>query len=365
MVRPFSQSLRCSLENLQCCTDRNSDLLLSTALRQFWQKLQPPVLHTQIREYSENLPSRSSQALSGWIMRSGGYFRLDQVAFSLMLPPSCFIVGTLLSRWWSDFWFSTKGDNDNWGQKDHIFAPSDQIILFLTACESFRCFLANISQNVHSSRFYGSDSEYSGTFHHLHTGSLELSQGLPLVSWLHLLQRSPPPPIVQPALSHGCSKSFRMMRPLCSWEPSVKQKCSFFISFLNATPFMSSGDSFLTLWLILTHHRWERVFVYMYTHTVQLREMEEPQVWGSSVTSKGLNMNVRAYVSLLELIKISLHVKSNQYKCCTKYPSVRSEKDNAVLIFSQFVWNLKVQNVSLHFCTLLILQSVKSQRSKV
>ncbi len=61
---------------------------------------------------------------------------------SMMLPPPCFTVGTVLDRWWAvpGFLHTYRLELR---PKSSILVSSDQIILFVTNLESFRCFLAN------------------------------------------------------------------------------------------------------------------------------------------------------------------------------------------------------------------------------
>ncbi len=61
---------------------------------------------------------------------------------SMMLPPPCFTVGTVLDRWWAvpGFLHTYRLELR---PKSSILVSSDQRILFVTILESFRCFLAN------------------------------------------------------------------------------------------------------------------------------------------------------------------------------------------------------------------------------
>ncbi len=61
---------------------------------------------------------------------------------SMMLPPPCFTVGTVLDRWWvvPGFLHTYRLELR---PKSSILVSSDQRILFVTILESFRCFLAN------------------------------------------------------------------------------------------------------------------------------------------------------------------------------------------------------------------------------
>ncbi len=61
---------------------------------------------------------------------------------SMMLPPPCFTVGTVLDRWWAvpGFLHTYRLESR---PKSSILVSSDQRILFVTILESFRCFLAN------------------------------------------------------------------------------------------------------------------------------------------------------------------------------------------------------------------------------
>ncbi len=61
---------------------------------------------------------------------------------SMMLPPPCFTVGTVLDRWWAvpGFLHTYRLELRS---KSSILVSSDQRILFVTILESFRCFLAN------------------------------------------------------------------------------------------------------------------------------------------------------------------------------------------------------------------------------
>ncbi len=61
---------------------------------------------------------------------------------SMMLPPPCFTVGTVLDRWWAvpGFLHTYRLELR---PKSSILDSSDQRILFVTILESFRCFLAN------------------------------------------------------------------------------------------------------------------------------------------------------------------------------------------------------------------------------
>ncbi len=61
---------------------------------------------------------------------------------SMMLPPPCFTVGTVLDRWWAVPGFLHKYRLEL-RPKSAILVSSDQRILFVTILESFRCFLAN------------------------------------------------------------------------------------------------------------------------------------------------------------------------------------------------------------------------------
>ena len=58
----------------------------------------------------------------------------------MMLPPPCFTVGMVLAWWWA-----APGFLQIWRRasmpKSSIFVSSDQRILFLMVCESFRCIL--------------------------------------------------------------------------------------------------------------------------------------------------------------------------------------------------------------------------------
>ncbi len=64
---------------------------------------------------------------------------------SMMLPPPCFTVGTVLDRWWAvpGFLYTYRLELR---PKSSILVSSDQRILFVTILESFRCFLANSMQ---------------------------------------------------------------------------------------------------------------------------------------------------------------------------------------------------------------------------
>ncbi len=64
---------------------------------------------------------------------------------SMMLPPPCFTVGTVLDRWWAvpGFLHTYRLELR---PKSYILVSSDQRILFVTILESFRCFLANSMQ---------------------------------------------------------------------------------------------------------------------------------------------------------------------------------------------------------------------------
>ncbi len=61
---------------------------------------------------------------------------------SMMLPPPCFTVGTVLDRWWAvpGFLHTYRLELR---PKSSILVSSDQRILFVTILEPFRCFLAN------------------------------------------------------------------------------------------------------------------------------------------------------------------------------------------------------------------------------
>ncbi len=61
---------------------------------------------------------------------------------SMMLPPPCFTVGTVLDRWWAVPGFLHTYHLEL-RPKSYILVSSDQRILFVTILESFRCFLAN------------------------------------------------------------------------------------------------------------------------------------------------------------------------------------------------------------------------------
>ncbi len=61
---------------------------------------------------------------------------------SMMLPPPCFTVGTVLDRWWAVPGFLHTYCLEL-RPKSSILVSSDQRILFVTILESFRCFLAN------------------------------------------------------------------------------------------------------------------------------------------------------------------------------------------------------------------------------
>ncbi len=61
---------------------------------------------------------------------------------SMMLPPPCFTVGTVLDRWWAVPGFLHTYCLEL-RPKSSILVSSDQRNLFVTILESFRCFLAN------------------------------------------------------------------------------------------------------------------------------------------------------------------------------------------------------------------------------
>ncbi len=58
---------------------------------------------------------------------------------SMMLPPPCFTVGTVLERWWAVPGFLHTYHLEL-RPKSSILVSSDQRILFVTILESFRCF---------------------------------------------------------------------------------------------------------------------------------------------------------------------------------------------------------------------------------
>lgn len=165
-------------------------------------------------------------------------FRLDEVVFSLMLPPPGFIEGTLLSSWWSRFFGFHQRLSLKLRPQRPTFASSDPIDQVLTVWESFGCFFANFSWEAASVRPLCNTPlirvlwQRQRTSWNLPPSSHRLSgaqPGPPSVSWLHLLQRSFSPRMLSqlwvmalPNLSEG-------WRPLCSWEPLVQQIFSFFL----------------------------------------------------------------------------------------------------------------------------------------
>ncbi len=70
---------------------------------------------------------------------------------SMMLPPPCFTVGTVLDRWWASAWFFLHTYRLELRPKSSILVSSDQRIYLSTILESFRCFLANSMQGFHVS----------------------------------------------------------------------------------------------------------------------------------------------------------------------------------------------------------------------
>ncbi len=62
---------------------------------------------------------------------------------SMMLPPPCFTVGTVLDRWWAvpGFLHTYRLELR---PKSYILVSSDQRVLFVTILESFRCFFSKL-----------------------------------------------------------------------------------------------------------------------------------------------------------------------------------------------------------------------------
>ncbi len=69
---------------------------------------------------------------------------------SMMLPPPCFTVGTVLDRWWAvpGFLHTYRLELR---PKSSILVSSDQRILFVTILESFRCFFSKLHAGFHVS----------------------------------------------------------------------------------------------------------------------------------------------------------------------------------------------------------------------
>ncbi len=159
--------------------------------------------------------SRISLYLAAFIFPSTATSRpvpaAEKHPHSMMLPPPCFTVGTVLDRWWAvpGFLHTYRLELR---PKSYILVSSDQRILFVTILESFRCFLANSMRvfmclalrrgfrratRIKPRLVEGcSDGWLSTTFSHLPNASLELRHS-DLWVLLYLSHQGSSPPIAQ------------------------------------------------------------------------------------------------------------------------------------------------------------------------